>query len=111
MLILMVFVASTISAQSYFNVYATQSAHWNGYNWAYEEVKDNTMTITMKGYIIFVSDQAESYYHCSGNNGDGSFYATDEKGRKCMIYISKAFNEYPYVSVIYNDFLIRYYYN
>ena len=54
--ILMVLFTTSISAQSEYHIYATQSANWYGSTWVYEDLKENDMTLTIKGKIILIND-------------------------------------------------------
>lgn len=109
LVILMVLVTTALSAQDYYHVYTSQSASWNGYSWQYDNAKSNNLTITMKGSLLLINDQAHSTYYCYSYDGDNSWQALDEKQRRCLIIITHG-EGYSCLCVMYNDWLIRYYY-
>jgi hypothetical protein len=107
--VLMVLCASIVSAQTKYSIYATHSADWDGTNWVYGELHKNTMTLTLHGKTVLVNDQASSSYYCYKEIDSTSFYAFDEKNKKCIVYFDVA-NGHAYMGVMYTTFLIRYYY-
>lgn len=105
----MVLFTISVSAQDKYHIYAIQAAHWYGSNWGYEDLKEIDMTLTIQGKVVLINDKAHSSYYCYANNDATSFYAYDEKSRKCLIYFNN-FSGYTCIVIMYDDFLIRYYY-
>jgi hypothetical protein len=107
--ILMVLFTTVVSAQKQYTIYATQSADWDGSEWVYNDLKSNSMVLTIQGKAVLINDKAHSSYFCHTSNGESSYKAYDEKNRKCLInFIIE--DQYSVLTVMYNDFLIRYFY-
>ena len=107
--ILMVLFATTVSAQTYFNVHTTQTGVWDGESWIYDNPQNSNLVITMKGKSVFIDDNAHSTYYCYDYKGDDSWLAIDEKNRKCLLLLIST-TKGMCLTIMYNDVLIRYYY-
>ena len=105
----MVLVSTVLSAQTYRKVHSTQSANWNGNTWIYDDVESTDLVITMKGKTVLINDQAHSTYYCYAYNKNDSWFAFDEKDRKCLLSISSVDDDMC-LTVMYGDVLIRYFY-
>jgi hypothetical protein len=108
-LILMVLFTTIVSAQKQYSIYATQSADWNGSIWVYGEEKENDMKLIVHGRTALITDQAKSSYYCYKEKDENSFYAWDEKNRKCIVYFTSLQGQ-SLIGIMYDDFLIRYFY-
>jgi hypothetical protein len=109
--ILMVLCASIVStAQTNYRIYATDSAFFDGTDFVYGEIHKSTMTLTIKEQTaVLVNGQTSSTYYIYKEIDSNSFFAHDEKDKKCIIYFDVAYKS-AYIEIIYTTFKIRYYY-
>jgi hypothetical protein len=108
--ILFVMISSTVlSAQKQYQIYANQTGDWNGKSWKFSDIKEVNMTLTVQGRAVLISDMANSSYYCYANKDENTFYAYDEKNRQCFI-IFNSDEGWNLIGVVYDNFLVRYFY-
>ena len=117
--ILLLVIATTITAQTTISTEASRSADWNeifqrwDWNGEWQEVK---IDFLLQGNVVLVRDKANSTYTMLGDSkefdGSAIWDAIDEKHLRCSFMMTGQpdENNYYYILVMYNNVLIKYAY-
>ena len=117
--ILLLVIATTITAQTTISTEASRSADWNktfqrwDWNEEWQEVK---IDFLLQGNVVLVRDKANSTYTMLGDSKelDEAFVwdAIDEKHLKCSFMMTRKpdENNYYYILIMYEDVLFKYAY-
>lgn len=110
-------------SQSRYEVFNLETGFWSGKKWDWQTPVPISLTITLSGSNIYISDNADTHivtYNYEGEtqgvDADGDSYtsskwdAYDEKGKKC-VFVMQFYKQLNYniYYIMYSDVCFRYY--
>jgi len=114
-LIVSITIFSSAISQTVIKSFANQSATWSDYygEWIYGDVNNVQINFLLQQNVIIARDRASSTYTTfdiiEQNDNYSAWEAIDNKGENCVVHIG-LLNGYKVLMIMYQDYLIRYYY-